>query len=93
MNSCLIINICGHICVLPMGQVTIYIDDQLEKSLNKAVKQAKVSKSKWIAGLIREKVSQDWPESVLELSGAWSDFPDLEEIRLNKGEDLPRESF
>ena len=38
-----------------MGQVTIYIDAETEQKMLKMIKKSGVSKSKWIAGLIKEK--------------------------------------
>ncbi|MEO0535183.1 MAG: DUF2281 domain-containing protein [Cyanobacteria bacterium P01_A01_bin.123] len=38
--------------------------------------------------------AQTWPELVQSLAGSWgSDFPSLEEIRANAGQDIPRERF
>lgn len=74
-----------------MGQVTIYLDDDTDKLVRAAAKSAGVSKSKWIAGLIRERASSEWPASVRSLAGAWTDFPDLTEIRGRQGEDSARE--
>lgn len=34
-----------------------------------------------------------WAELVYSLAGAWEDFPTLEEIRAEAGEDVLRESF
>ncbi|MEO1123183.1 MAG: DUF2281 domain-containing protein [Cyanobacteria bacterium J06639_16] len=38
--------------------------------------------------------AQIWPELVQSLAGSWGDdFPSLEEIRANAGQDIPRERF
>jgi hypothetical protein len=76
-----------------MGQVTIYLEENIEKKMRVASKKAKLSQSKWIAGLIEEKLADEWPREVKDLCGAWRDFPDLEEIRSGMGTDIPRESF
>jgi len=76
-----------------MGQVTIYLEDEIESRMVKAAKSAHLSKSKWIAKLIDEKVSNEWPESVVELAGSWSDFPDIDDLRKNMGKDARREEF
>jgi len=76
-----------------MGQVTIYIDDQTEAEMNAAVKAAGVSKSKWVARVIREKAGGEWPKQVAEMAGAWSDFPDLDDIRRTSVNDVKRESL
>ena len=76
-----------------MGQVTIYIDAETEKKMIASAKAAKISKSKWITQVIKEKVTSEWPASVVNLAGAWEDFPSIEEIRSGIGKDIEREEF
>lgn len=76
-----------------MGQVTIYLEEETEKKMIAAAKSSHLSKSKWIAKLIQEKVANEWPESIVELAGSWPDFPAIDEIRSDIGKDLQRESF
>jgi hypothetical protein len=76
-----------------MGQVTIYLDEKTEKKLNNMVNKSGLSKSKWIAELIREKTASTWPESVSELAGAWKDLPEADEIRQALGRDIGRETI
>ena len=76
-----------------MGQVTIYLEDEIESKMRATAKAMKLSKSKWIAGVIKEKLVDEWPVSVKELAGAWSDFPSLEEIRNNPQADSLREEL
>jgi hypothetical protein len=76
-----------------VGQVTIYIDAETEKKMMESVKAAKISKSRWITEVIREKVATEWPESVINLAGAWENFPTIEEIRTGTGKDSEREEF
>lgn len=74
-----------------MGQVTIYLDEQIEAKMRAAAETAGMSKSKWIAKLIEACVDDEWPDSVRSLAGAWPDFPDAEALRASLGDDLPRE--
>ena len=76
-----------------MGQVTIYLDDEIERKMNEAVKSSQMSKSKWIAQLVQEKVIDEWPESVAGMAGSWDDFPSLEEIRQAQAKDVRREQL
>ena len=76
-----------------MGQVTIYLEDEIEKKMTKAAKSMRLSKSRWIARLIQEKIADEWPRSVVELAGAWSDFPDLETVRSDLGEEEIRDDL
>ncbi len=74
-----------------MGQVTIYLDDEAEAKMRKAAKAMKISQSKWIASLIKKKTMDEWPGSVKALAGQWQDFPSIDEIRENTGDDVVRE--
>ena len=76
-----------------MGQVTIYLEDEIESKMIEAAKSSQLSKSKWIAKLIKEKVDSQWPMSVREAAGTWDDFPSAEELRENQGKDVKRESL
>lgn len=73
-----------------MGQVTLYLDAETEKKLAKAAARAKLSKSRWVAKLIRERTGLQWPEELVKLAGAYPDFPTVEEIRATYGPDIPR---
>jgi hypothetical protein len=53
----------------------------------------KLSKSKWIANVIREKLVDEWPENVRQLAGSWEDFPSAEEIRETEQRDTTREAL
>ena len=76
-----------------MGQVTIYLEDEIENRMAKAAKSAHLSKSKWIAKLISEKVANEWPQAVVDFAGSWDDFPSIEDVRKNSGIDAKREEF
>jgi len=76
-----------------LGQVTIYIDDKTEADMNAAVKASGISKSKWVARVIREKAGAEWPQEVKNLAGNWQDFPTAEEIRQTSVSDSARELF
>ena len=74
-----------------MGQITIYLDAETVSKLNAIVGDLNVSKSKWIADLIRAKTATSWPEGIIKLSGAWKDLPMAETIRDDMGLDVTRE--
>ena len=76
-----------------MGQVTIYLEDEIESKMRASAKAMNLSKSKWIASIIKEKLIDEWPASVQELAGAWPDFPSLEEIRDYSQPDPAREEL
>lgn len=64
-----------------MGQVTIYLDEETQSLMKRAVRNAGVSQSRWIAQVIREKIHGEWPTDVAALAGAWPDALTAEEIR------------
>ena len=76
-----------------MGRVTVYLDDEMEKRMAANAKAMKISKSRWIANAIREKLEAEWPANVRELAGSWEDFPTLEEIRETKQRDVTWEAL
>lgn len=74
-----------------MGQVTIYLEKEIEEKMVTAAQSAHLSKSKWIAKLIQDKVANEWPPSIAGFAGSWEGFPSLDEIRTNAGKDAERE--
>lgn len=76
-----------------MSQITIYIDDETQAQMKSAAKAAGLSVSRWLAGLVREKIASTWPPEVLAAAGTWQDLPDLTELRADWVPDLPREPF
>ena len=78
---------------MDMGQVTIYLEDDLEEKMAAAAKAEHVSKSRWVASLIEAKVASEWPESVVRLAGAWKDLSDVDEDRARLGKDAEREAL
>ena len=77
-----------------MGQVTIYLENEIENKLKTAAKISKLSVSKWVANIIREKISTEWPQDVSKLAGSWKeDFPSIEKIRSTQEVDAKREAL
>jgi hypothetical protein len=76
-----------------MGQVTIYLEDSIEQKMTEAARSAQLSKSKWVAQVISERVVTEWPQSIVDMAGAWEDFPSADELRQNEPVDSEREQF
>jgi hypothetical protein len=74
-----------------VAQITIYLDSAAERRVKAAARKAGVSVSRWVADLVENRTRTEWPAEVLELAGAWPDFPDLEELRAQTSEDQRRE--
>jgi hypothetical protein len=58
-----------------MAEIILYLDDATEALLAEASERSGVSRSRWVAELIRRHVRDEWPESVRKLAGAFGDFP------------------
>ncbi len=76
-----------------MGQVTIYLESDVEAKIRSAAKAVNKSLSKWVSDIIKEKTLESWPQSVRDLAGAWSDFPEPETLREKLGQDTMRETL
>jgi hypothetical protein len=58
-----------------MAQVTLYLDESTQTMLEASAQATGMSKSRWVAELIRTNSRQQWPDRFLQLAGAFSDFP------------------
>ena len=76
-----------------MPQVSLYLDDDTHATMVDCAKEAGLSQSRWVAGLIRERADQSWPDFVRGLSGCWPDAPEPEELREASVPDLNRETL
>ena len=76
-----------------MAQITLYLEDETARKLKTVAESSGMSVSSLVAGLIRKKISNHWPEKITLLAGAWSDFPDAKQIRSGQPKDLPRETL
>ena len=76
-----------------MGQVTIYLEREIENKMIMMAESSQLSKSKWIAKLIEEKIATKWPQSITDCVGSWDNFPTIDEIRSNTGKDTERKSI
>ena len=70
-----------------MGQITIYLDSRTEERMNQMVQSSGVSKSRWIADLIKEKAEKSWPDPIRKMAGIWQDPPLNPELRSDLRDD------
>lgn len=73
-----------------MPQVTIYVDKQADQILAAAARSAGMSKSRWVAELIKRTAASHWPASLRQAAGAVPDFPLADELRRGLGRDIRR---
>jgi ribbon-helix-helix CopG family protein len=76
-----------------MAQVTLYLDDETAGRLKKAAKEAGLSRSRFLARLVREKTVTEWPQDVKDLVGAWQDIEPAKGLRRGTGRDVRRVKF
>lgn len=58
-----------------MSQITLYLDAETDALLNAAASIRGVSKSRWVADIIRLHAKDAWPQACHDLAGAFPDFP------------------
>jgi hypothetical protein len=76
-----------------MSQITLYLDDATQALVDEAAKANGVSKSRWVADIIRTYASHDWPQDCLALAGLFADFPLQEDVPHSQPADVPRLIF
>lgn len=76
-----------------MAQVRLYLDDETADRLKEAARQAGLSRSRFVAKLVREKTATEWPRAVKDLAGAWQDLESAKGRRRRTGRDVPRVRF
>lgn len=75
-----------------MSQITLYLDDETEVLLRHCAQSAGLSNSKWVANLIRQYTKTQWPAEILQLAGAFPDFP-LQNQQNSETTDVQRIGF
>lgn len=58
-----------------MSQITLYLDDATQALVDQAAASNGMSKSRWVAEIIRKHAAHEWPKECLELAGRFADFP------------------
>jgi hypothetical protein len=75
-----------------MPQVTLYLDDETQELVEQAAQANGISKSRWVADIIRKYAAHEWPRNCLALAGRFADFP-LREDAPAAANDAPRVGF
>ncbi|MDR1893860.1 MAG: hypothetical protein LBQ61_04105 [Spirochaetales bacterium] len=76
-----------------MPQISLYIDENTLKKVEKRAKQAHTSVSKWVGNSIKKSINDEYPEDFLELFGALKDIPFKRPPQGIFADDSPREPF
>jgi len=75
-----------------MAQITLYLDDATQALVDRAAQANGVSKSRWVAEIIRKYAAEEWPKECLDLAGKFDDFP-LIDTANSLPADVPRLGF
>jgi len=76
-----------------MSQITLYLDDATQALVDQAAQANGMSKSRWVAQIIRKYAGHEWPQACLELAGKFGDFPLRDELPPSAPADVPRLGF
>jgi predicted transcriptional regulator len=76
-----------------MSQITLYLDDATQALVDEAARAQGVSKSRWVAEVIRKYAAHEWPQDCLDLAGQFADFPLREDAAPMAASDVPRLGF
>lgn len=76
-----------------MSQITLYLDDATQAMVEQAARASGMSKSRWVAEIIRKYAAHEWPEDCLALAGRFPDFPLREDQEPPVAADVPRLGF
>ena len=58
-----------------MSQITLYLDDATQALVEQAAAASGMSKSRWVAEMVRKYAGHEWPKGFSELAGRFTDFP------------------
>jgi hypothetical protein len=76
-----------------VAQITLYLDDATQALVDQAAQAQGLSKSRWVADIIRKYAAHEWPQDCLALAGSFTDFPLREQSPAALPADVPRISF
>ena len=58
-----------------MSRITIHLADATLAMLDQATNVRAMSRSRWVAEMIRKHAAPEWPKECLDLAGRFADFP------------------
>ena len=76
-----------------MSQITLYLDDATQALVEQAALANGLSKSRWVAEIIRKYAAHEWPQDCRDLAGRFADFPLREDGPATSTDDVPRLAF
>ena len=76
-----------------MSQITLYLDDATQTLVEQAAAATGMSKSRWVAEIIRKHAAHEWPQDCLAAAGQFADFPLQADGPPTQPPDAPRLGF
>ncbi len=76
-----------------MSQITLYLNDTTQALVEEAARANGMSKSRWVAEIIRKYAAHEWPQDCIELAGRFADFPLANEHNAPVAADVPRVGY
>lgn len=76
-----------------MSQITLYLDEATQALVDQAAQANGISKSRWVADIIRKYAAHEWPQDCLALAGRFADFPLRDDRSNTLPSDAPRIDF
>ena len=76
-----------------MAQITLYLDDATQALVDQAAQANGLSKSRWVADIIRKYAAHEWSQDCLALAGSFADFPLQGQGATAMPADVPRVGF
>ncbi len=76
-----------------MPQVSIYVDEDLLKKIERAAKKEHASISKWVQEKLRRALEDTWPKGYFELFGSLADTDFERPPQPSLADDAPREQL
>jgi hypothetical protein len=76
-----------------MSQITLYLDEATQALVEQAAAASGMSKSRWVADIIRKHAAHEWPRECLASAGQFADFPLLADAQTAPAPDTPRLGF
>jgi hypothetical protein len=66
-----------------MAQLHCYVPDEIADLFKQKAKEARLSTSKYLALLVKQKTAGQWPDDYFDLAGSWQGEPIMRPEQLN----------
>ncbi len=74
-----------------MGQMVIYIENDIKKRIERAAKSKNTSSSRWVTDVCLKQLDDEWPKELMDLYGSVKDDSFQRPEPVDPSYDAPRE--